>query len=104
MADASLRTGLLLDMADPGGRASAIDFEHQVLAGAEALGHKYRFDRDHGRHVADLAVQLFDALREDYGLGDRDRLLLQVAAILHDIGIHINLRAHHKHSQYLIAA
>jgi exopolyphosphatase / guanosine-5'-triphosphate,3'-diphosphate pyrophosphatase len=104
VSDTSLRTGLLLDAADPGGGASARDFEHQVLAGAEALGHKHRFDRAHGRHVADLAVQLFDAFREEHSLGDRDRLLLQVAAIVHDIGIHINLRAHHKHSQYLIAA
>jgi exopolyphosphatase/guanosine-5'-triphosphate,3'-diphosphate pyrophosphatase len=104
VSDASLRTGLLLDAADPGGGASARDFEQQVLAAAEALGHKHRFDRAHGRHVADLAVQLFDALRDDHGLGDRERLLLQVAAIVHDIGIHVNLRAHHKHSQYLIAA
>ena len=103
-SDTSLRTGLLLDAADPGGRASAQDFETQVLAGAEALGHKHRFDRAHGRHVAELAVQLFDAFRADHGLDDRDRLLLQVAAILHDIGIFVSPRAHHKHSQYLIAA
>jgi exopolyphosphatase / guanosine-5'-triphosphate,3'-diphosphate pyrophosphatase len=104
VSDASLRTGLLLDAADPGGRESTEDFEQQVLAGAEALGHKHRFDRAHGRHVADLAVQLFDALHDDHGLDDRARLLLQVAAILHDVGIHISQRAHHKHSQYLIAA
>jgi exopolyphosphatase/guanosine-5'-triphosphate,3'-diphosphate pyrophosphatase len=104
VSEASLRTGLIIDEADPGGRASIQDFEHQVLAGAEALGHRHRFDRAHGRHVADLSIRLFDALREDHGLADRERLLLQVAAILHDIGIHISLRAHHKHSQYLIAA
>ena len=104
VADASLRTGLLLDAADAGGSAGAMDFAHQVLAAAEALGHKHRFDRAHGRHVADLAVQLFDALGDEHGLGDRDRLLLQVTAIVHDVGIHINLRAHHKHSQYIIAA
>lgn len=104
VSDTSLRTGLLLDAADPGGRASGRDFEVQVLGGAEALGHKHRFDRGHGRHVADLAVQLFDAFRDDHGLGERERLLLQVAAILHDIGIFVSPRAHHKHSQYLIAA
>ncbi|HMF96265.1 MAG TPA: HD domain-containing protein [Vicinamibacterales bacterium] len=104
VSDASLRTGLLLDAADPGGRASAIDFEQQVLAGADALGLKHRFDRAHGRHVAELSVQLFDAFRDEHGLDERARLLLQVAAILHDIGIHISQRAHHKHSQYLIAA
>ena len=42
--------------------------------------------------------------RDEHGLGDRERLLLQVAALLHDIGIYVSLRAHHKHSQYLLAA
>jgi exopolyphosphatase/guanosine-5'-triphosphate,3'-diphosphate pyrophosphatase len=104
VSDASLRTGLLIDLADPLGPSSAQDFEQQVLASAESLGHKHRFDPDHGRHVALLSVQLFDALREEHGLGDRERLLLQVAALLHDIGIYVSLRAHHKHSQYLLAA
>ncbi|MCA1651313.1 MAG: HD domain-containing protein, partial [Acidobacteria bacterium] len=63
-----------------------------------------RFDRAHGRHVAKLAARLFDDLRGEHGLGDRERLLLQVAGLLHDIGIYVSLRAHHKHSQYLLAA
>lgn len=100
--EATLRTGVLLDMVDPGGPAAAADFDKQVLASAEALGHKFRFDREHGRHVAMLAVQLFDALREDHGLGPRERLMLEVAALLHDIGIFISVRAHHKHSQYVL--
>ena len=104
VSDASLRTGLLLDAADPGGRSGAEEFEQQVLASAEALGHKNRFDRAHGRHVAALAMQLFDAFQDDHGLGHRERLLLQVAALLHDIGLYVSLRAHHKHSQYLLAA
>ena len=44
---------VLLDVAEPGGRVSAEDFEQQVLASADALGHRYRFDREHGHHVAD---------------------------------------------------
>jgi exopolyphosphatase / guanosine-5'-triphosphate,3'-diphosphate pyrophosphatase len=105
VADASLRGGVLLELADPGGRVSAQDFEEQVLASAEAVGQKYRFDRAHARHVAMLATRLFDELGdEEHGLGERDRLLLKVAALLHDIGIYVSLRAHHKHSQYLLAA
>ena len=103
VSDASLRMGVLLDMAT-GGRLNADDFEAQVLAGAEAIGHKYRFDAKHGRHVAHLAARLFDESAHEHGLGERERLLLQVAALLHDIGIYVNLRAHHKHSQYILAA
>ena len=104
VSGASLRTGVLLDMVDPGGPSSAADFEKQVVASAEALGHKLRFDREHGRHVASLAMQMFDVFREEHGLGPRERLMLEVAALLHDIGIFISLRAHHKHSQYVLAA
>src|SRR5262245_11837456 len=104
ISDASLRRGLLLDMAEPGGRLSAAHFEQQVLASAEAVGHKHRFDRNHGRHVSELAVRLFEEFRPEHGLAQRERLLLQVACLLHDIGIYISLRAHHKHSQYLLSA
>jgi exopolyphosphatase/guanosine-5'-triphosphate,3'-diphosphate pyrophosphatase len=104
VSDASLRAGMLLDLADPGGHVSAQDFERQVLASADALGQKYRVDRDHGHHVAKLANQLFDEFREEHGLGERERLLLQVAALLHDVGAYVSLRAHHKHSQYILSS
>jgi exopolyphosphatase/guanosine-5'-triphosphate,3'-diphosphate pyrophosphatase len=105
ISDASLRGGVLLDSADSGGRLSVQDFEQQVLASAEAVGQKYRFDRAHARHVAKLATRLFDELGEDaHGLHERERLLLKVAALLHDIGVYVSLRAHHKHSQYLLAS
>ncbi len=103
VSDASLRMGLLLDLAG-GGRLRATDFQAHVLASAEAVGHKYRFDAAHGRHVAYLAARLFDELKPEHGLGDRERLLLQVSALLHDVGIYVSLRAHHKHSQYILAA
>ena len=104
ISSASLRAGVVLDAAEPKNRVTAEDFEHQVLASAEALGHRYRFDRDHGHHVALLATRLFDELRAEHGLGDRERLLLQVSALLHDVGVYVSLRAHHKHSQYILAA
>jgi exopolyphosphatase / guanosine-5'-triphosphate,3'-diphosphate pyrophosphatase len=104
VVDGSLRTGVLLDWMDPAGPAAGADFEAQVLASAEALGHKHRFDHDHGRHVAVLAMQLFDALQDDHGLGARERLMLRVAALLHDIGVFISVRGHHKHSQYVLAS
>jgi len=104
VSDATLRAGLVLDLVAPGGRQGAEDFERQVLASAEAVGQRFQFDAEHGRHVARLATRLFDELRDEHGLGDRDRLLLQTASLLHDIGIYVSLRRHHKHSQYLLAA
>ena len=74
-----------------------------VLFGAcERLGHRYRFDEAHGQLVSKLAGQLFDDLREAHGYGDRERLLLRAAALLHDIGDFVRYDGHHKHSFYLI--
>jgi exopolyphosphatase / guanosine-5'-triphosphate,3'-diphosphate pyrophosphatase len=104
VSGASLRAGVLLDFTDSGSRLNVEDFERQVLASAEGLGQRYRWDREHGHHVAALATRIFDELGEEHGLGDRARLLLKVAAMLHDVGIYVSLRAHHKHSQYILAA
>jgi exopolyphosphatase/guanosine-5'-triphosphate,3'-diphosphate pyrophosphatase len=104
---ASLRDGLLADMAKPEGSSPAdslADFSRQVLASAEALGEKYRHDAVHARAVANLATRLFDELMDEHGLDARDRLLLEVASLLHNIGVFVGLRAHHKHAQYLIQA
>jgi exopolyphosphatase/guanosine-5'-triphosphate,3'-diphosphate pyrophosphatase len=35
-------------------------------------------------------------------MGDHEALLLQCAAILHEVGSFISPRSHHKHSQYII--
>ncbi len=100
--DASLRAGLLLDVT--GTEEYGIEhFRKQVLASAAALGEKYHYDAPHARNVADLATRLFDELKSEHGLSARDRLLLEVAALLHDVGIYVTVRAHHKHSQYILS-
>jgi exopolyphosphatase / guanosine-5'-triphosphate,3'-diphosphate pyrophosphatase len=99
--DVSLRDGLLVDMA---GAAIQADFAPQVLASAASLGTRYRYDAAHAAAVARLATRLFDLVVEEHGLGSRDRLLLEVAALLHDIGLFVSLRGHHKHTLYLLQA
>lgn len=100
--DASLRLGLLLDTVRPD-EEGIESFRRQVLASAAVLGERYRYDAAHGRKVAQLATRLFDQLRSEHALGDRHRLLLEVAALLHDVGTYVNLRGHHKHAQYLLS-
>ncbi len=65
---------------------------------------QYRVDGPHTRHVAALALGMFDELAR-LGLheGDpRERELLWAASMLHDIGMSIDYDDHHKHSRYLI--
>lgn len=74
----------------------------QAAGAALALGKKYNFDLPHAEQVQRIALQLFDELAEFCGLLKEDRSLLSLAAILHDIGVYVNPRSHHKHSAYLI--
>jgi exopolyphosphatase/guanosine-5'-triphosphate,3'-diphosphate pyrophosphatase len=65
---------------------------------------QYQVDVDHTRHVAELALGMFDELAQ-LGLHDGDpgeRELLWAASMLHDIGMSIDYDDHHKHSRYLI--
>jgi exopolyphosphatase/guanosine-5'-triphosphate,3'-diphosphate pyrophosphatase len=63
----------------------------------------YHFDEAHSLHVTDLALQLFDQLQALHGLSPADRTLLRTSGILHDIGLYISARMHHKHSMYLVS-
>ena len=103
VSNATLRHGLIFDLARSEAGLGIEVFSRQVLASASAVGEKYNYDAKHARNIANLALRLFDELKAEHGLDARDRLLLEVAALLHDIGLFVNLRAHHKHSQYLIS-
>jgi exopolyphosphatase / guanosine-5'-triphosphate,3'-diphosphate pyrophosphatase len=68
------------------------------------LAGRYHLDPAHTRHVAALALGMFDELAR-LGLHDgdaRERELLWAASRLHDIGMSVDYDDHHKHSRYLI--
>lgn len=96
-----IREGLLLEsakvapkVADPGAAR-----ERSVREFAE----RCHYEEPHARQVQGLALQLFDALGGRLGLGAPDRRILADAALLHDVGYHINYDNHHKHSFHLIS-
>jgi exopolyphosphatase/guanosine-5'-triphosphate,3'-diphosphate pyrophosphatase len=98
-----LKEGILVELADKHFQVWDTAQEALAVLGAcERLGHRYKFDEAHGQLVAKLASKLFDDLAEVHGFGDRDRLLLRAAALLHDIGDFVRYDGHHKHSFYLI--
>jgi len=68
------------------------------------LAARYHPDLTHTRHVAALALGMFDELAR-LGVHDgdpRERELLWAASMLHDIGMSVDYDDHHKHSRYLI--
>ena len=102
--DSALREGMLLDfMARHAEEVAAADrVPDQRRRSVLQLAERLRSDDAHGRHVAELALKLFDSIRAIHGLGRRERELLEFAALLHDVGLYVNHSKHHRHSQYLI--
>lgn len=97
-----LKDGILLDMLPDTSQQAPILHQRQVLAFARELGRKFSFDEEHGVNVSRFAVLLFDQTKELHKLGMENRLLLEVAGMLHDIGHCVNINGHHKHSHYLL--
>ena len=96
----SMRDGLLQEIA--GANPWSKDTRNQIIHSAETIGRKYGFDVSHARQVAFLSNILFTSLGDLHRLEPRYELILQVAAILHDIGLFVSNSNHHKHSMYLI--
>lgn len=80
------------------GEVSALDWRSSV----ESLARSCQANLAHARQVARLSLRLFDALGEQVVFTQEDRLLLEAAAILHDIGYFVSYNRHHKHSYHLI--
>jgi exopolyphosphatase/guanosine-5'-triphosphate,3'-diphosphate pyrophosphatase len=99
-----LKDGLLLEMADELATGPHLPHREQVWESALRLGLKYQFDAEHARFTAKLAGQLFDQSKSLHNLGDEERLLLEVGALLADIGHFINMLDHDKHSFYILKA
>jgi len=99
-----VREGLLIDMTEGLKSTAGPLHRTQVIISAKLLGRKYDYEAQHALTVARFAVELFDATKKLHKLGYDERTLLEVAALLHDIGYYIGLTDHHKHTFYLINA
>ncbi len=98
-----VRDGLVREMID--------EVEVPALTGDESAQREVAIERlaaacsgelEHGRAVAALAGRIFEQLAEPLELPPGDRLLLECAARLQDVGYVINYDQHHKHSYHLI--
>jgi exopolyphosphatase/pppGpp-phosphohydrolase len=62
----------------------------------EDLYHIYGIERSHADNVARNALELFDILNSIHGLDPKMRNLVEIAALVHDIGVAADLENHHK--------
>jgi exopolyphosphatase/guanosine-5'-triphosphate,3'-diphosphate pyrophosphatase len=107
--DRGIRDGLLLKMTlelfpETARSLGSPDRVRSVRMFAEQCHYEHK----HCEHVTKLALEIFDQLGEmlpDSYTWFRDpawREILMVAAVLHDVGYHINYTRHHRHSYHLI--
>ncbi|MBP2674032.1 MAG: exopolyphosphatase, partial [Deltaproteobacteria bacterium] len=100
----SLKDGVVLDILErEKGAEHLLDLREQVCVSCRGLIARYRLDLKHAEKVAELALQIFDATESLHGYGKQERIHLEAAALLHDIGYFIGMQKHHKHSHYIIA-
>jgi len=95
-----IREGILLEAARV--TPAAADPGEARERSVRELAERSHFEKPHATRVQRLSLELFDAIGTRLGCGPNERQILSDAALLHDIGYHINYDAHHKHSYHLI--
>ena len=100
--DYALREGLLINELHKLSPGSQEDAHHVALSSARKLGRRCDDDFEHSQTVSRLACALFDELSEHFELDPHDRLYLEVASLLANVGITVSHAKHHIHTYYII--
>jgi exopolyphosphatase/guanosine-5'-triphosphate,3'-diphosphate pyrophosphatase len=100
----SLKDGLVQEILEQAkGAEHLLDLREQVCVSCREMVSRYKLDQKHTEKVTELALSLFDQTEPLHGLGKQERIYLEAAALLHDVGYFISMQKHHKHSHYIIA-
>lgn len=97
-----IREGIILEAIKRRGLAPESPAPRSWRESVISFGQSCQMDDVHSGQVATLSLTLFDQLSESFDLKKRERVILETAALLHDIGYYISYHSHHKHSCHLI--
>ena len=67
------------------------DFEEDIIACAKNISKRYQGSKRRGETLEKICLTVFDSMKKIHGLGKRERLLLQIATLLHDCGKYVNM-------------
>lgn len=67
------------------------DFAEDIIACAMNISKRYMGSRKRAETLEKITTTIFDSMKKIHGLGDRERLFLRLASILHDCGKYISL-------------
>ncbi len=96
-ATAALREGVIYEM------ETSLGEQNVKERSARSLALRYDVDVDHARNVTRTVNQIFAQVKEAWQLNNPAlNDLLEWAAMLHEVGLHIHSRSVHKHSAYIL--
>ena len=70
---------------------SAHNFDEDIIAASRNIAKRYKSNQAHIRNMEEVTLKIFDKMKKVHGLGQRERLLLQISVILHNCGKFISL-------------
>ncbi|MGH9094618.1 MAG: HD domain-containing protein [Acidimicrobiales bacterium] len=99
----AMREGMVLDTIGRHSTSDWIDDPHAIRRDSTlSLCRRCGWNEGHARKVSRLALDLFDGTRPLHDLDEGDRELLEYGGWLHDIGEHVSVEGHERHTAYLI--
>ena len=98
----ALREGVLFDQLAAGEDSSAGRLTDLRRSNVLRLAHQLDPDAAHAETAAALATSLFDQTLDRHKLDSGARELLELGAIVHNVGLFISHAAHHKHTYYVV--
>lgn len=70
---------------------SSHDFDSDIISAAWAIAKRYGSYQPHLKALVKLSDQIFDVMKKHHGLGNREKVLMETIAILHDCGKYISI-------------
>ena len=88
----SLLDGIAYDFAEKKKFIKSVhNFENDILVTARNIAKRYSSGKSHIQGTMNLCFDIFDSMKKVHGMTARERLLLQIAALLHDCGKYISM-------------
>lgn len=92
MPDASLTEGTMYHYAWSHNHYDlVIDPERDLISAARHVAKRYKSEKKHIVFVEEAAMKIFDATKKLHGMSSRERTLLRLAALMHELGKFINI-------------
>lgn len=71
--------------------SSKHNFDEDIIAASRNIAKRYKSNQPHIKNLEEMTLQIFDRMKKIHGMGQRERLLLQISVILHNCGKYISL-------------